>query len=244
MDDRDDRRMRRFLRAAPGLEEELALLRRFVVPGSVCADIGASYGTYTVPLARLATPGGWVHAFEPRPRSRAVLRTAVGALTGGNVTIHPVALAEGPGSDAIVTPRRRWLLPVPGRTFLKGTLEDGYYDDFEGEFAGASERRIEVRTLDGLVEGGSVARVDIVKIDVEGAELRVCEGAAATLERWRPVVICEIEHRHTRKYGYDADEVLAWFRARGYRSLVMVDGGLEQVDAVAPDRNNHVFVPE
>lgn len=243
MQERDDARLRLLLAVSPGLEEELALLDRFVGPGDVCVDIGASYGTYTVPLARLTSPGGWVHAFEPRPRSRAVLAGAVAALTGGNVTVHPVALADRDGVEAIVTPRRRWLLPVPGRTFLKGALDDGYYDDFAGEFGGAVERTIDVRTLDDLVRDGRVARVDLVKIDVEGAELRVCRGAAETLARFRPVVVCEVEDRHTRKYGHGAEDVLAWFGDRGYRPHVLRSGELQPTDAVALDRNNHILLP-
>lgn len=240
----DDRRLRRFLRAAPGLEEELALLRRFVGPGAVCVDIGASYGTYTVPLARLVSPGGWVHAFEPRSRSRAVLRSAVAGLTDGNVSVHPVALADRAGSETIVTPRRRWLLPVPGRTFLKGTLDEDYHAGFADEFGGASERTVEVRTLDAFVDEGRIARLDLVKIDVEGAELRVCEGGAQALARFRPVVVCEIEDRHTRKYGHPADDVLAWFRDLGYRTFVLRAGHLHETDRISPDRNNHLLLPD
>lgn len=243
MQEHDDARLRRLLAASPGLEEELALLGRFVGPGDVCVDIGASYGTYTVPLARLASPGGWVHAFEPRSRSRAVLAGAVAGLTRGNVTVHPVALADHDGVETIVTPRRRWLLPVPGRTFLKGPLGDGYYDDFAGEFGGASERAIDVRTLDGFVRDGRIARVDLVKIDVEGAELRVCRGAEETLTRFRPVVVCEVEDRHTRKYGHGADEVLAWFEGHGYRAHVLRSGELRRTETVSPERNNHILLP-
>lgn len=238
-----DHTLRRVLRAAPGLEEELALLGRFVRPGDVCVDIGASYGTYTVPLARLASPGGWVHAFEPRRRSRAVLRSAVASLTPGNVSIHRIGLADHSGTDTIVTPRRRWLLPVPGRTFLKGTLEDGYYEGFREEFGGAAEHEVEVTTLDRLVEAGHVARADLVKIDVEGAELRVCDGARRTLERFRPVVLCEIEDRHTRKYGHGADDVLAWFRALGYQPHVVDDGELRPAARTDEAHRNHVMVP-
>lgn len=247
MDDRDDRRLRRFLRSAPGLEEELALLRRFVGPGDVCVDVGASYGTYTVPLARLVTPAGWVHAFEPRPRSRAVLRAATAAFTEGNVTVHPVALADREGSEAIVTPRRWWLLPVPGRTFLKGRLHEDYHEDyyegFQGEFGGAAERTVEVRTLDGLVGSGRIARLDLVKIDVEGAELRVCEGGVSALSRFRPVVVCEIEDRHTRKYGHAADDVLGWFRDLGYRTYVLHDGRVQPTRTVSTAHNNHLLLP-
>ncbi|MBW3561344.1 MAG: FkbM family methyltransferase [Actinobacteria bacterium] len=238
-----DSTLGRVLRAAPGLEEELAILGRFVGPGAVCVDIGASYGTYTVPLARLTAPGGWVHAFEPRRRSRAVLWSAVRALTPGNVSIHDIGLSDHSGTDTIVTPRRRWFLPVPGRTFLKGTLEDGYYEGFLDEFVGASEHHVEVTTLDQLVDEGLVARADLVKIDVEGAELRVCAGAEHTLERFSPVVICEIEDRHTRKYGHRADDVLAWFRARGYRPHVLADGALRPVTTVSDEQRNHLMLP-
>lgn len=236
----------RLVQALPSLEKEILLLREFVRPGDVCLDVGASYGVYTVPLARLVGSGGWVHAFEPRRRSATVLRTAVRALTPGNVAVHPVALGDGDGTEVIVTPRRRWFLPVPGRTFLKAGLArraDGYYRGWRREFGGAVEQPVTITTADGFVERHGIERVAFMKVDVEGAEQRVFAGAATTLAAHRPVVLCELEDRHTRKYGTTADDVVARMRGHGYAAHVFRGGFLHEVGRVTRGENNYLFLP-
>lgn len=240
-----------FVRVAPSLEKELLALRALVGPGDVCLDVGASYGTYTVVLARIVGPFGRVHAFEPRPRSHQVLTLVTRLLNSGNVEVHPIALSDMDSAEVIVTPRRHWFLPVPGRTFLKSGLEagpdgdcaDDYYPGWREEFGGATERLVRTETLDGFVARHS-GRVAFVKVDVEGAELRVFRGGEATLARHRPVVLCEIEDRHTRKYGHGAGEVVAWLAARGFRAHVYDGHGLCPVATVRPGENNYLFLPQ
>ncbi|MBW3577718.1 MAG: FkbM family methyltransferase [Actinobacteria bacterium] len=238
---------RRLLRTLPSFEEEMALLGDLVPPGGVCVDVGASYGLYAVALARLVGRAGCVHAFEPRPRSRRVLRVVTSLMAPGNVRVHAVALSDRDGDDVLVTPQRRWLLPVPGRTFLRSNLDaspggDRYYAGWEDEFGGATEQRVAIGRLDGIVEGRE--RVGFVKIDVEGTELRVLRGAAATIVRDRPPVLCEIEARHTAKYGRDPDEVPAWFAQRGYTMHTLTLDGLRRCERVTAEVNNYLFVPD
>lgn len=243
-----DRRIQsQLVRWLPSLEKEMLALRSLVHPGQVCLDVGASYGTYTVALARLVGPAGRVHAFEPRPRSQRVLGLVRGVGRLRNVEIHPFALSDAEGGEVIVTPRRRWLLPVPGRSFLKGGLEsgpDGYYDGWEREFGGAAERMVPTETLDGFAARARVPSVDFLKIDVEGAELRVLSGATQTLQTHRPVVLCEIEDRHTRKYGHRAHDVVDCLQNYGYRTYVYDGTAVRKVTSVHPGENNYLFFPE
>lgn len=235
---------RRLLRVLPSFEEEMLLLHRLVAPGDVCLDVGASYGLYTVWLSRLVGERGRVHAFEPRARSRAVLQAVLRLATRRNVVVHPIALSVRDGHDVLVTPRRRWFLPVPGRTFLRRDLDRaaGYYEGWASEFGGAREYAVATRTLDG-VAGELEGPVRFVKIDVEGGELAVLEGGAATIARDRPAVLCEIEHRHTRKYGHAPDDVLTWFEARDYRLTRLGRYGLEVGGDVTGGVNNYLFLP-
>ncbi len=237
---------REFVRCAPSLEKEMLALPALVHPGDVCLDVGASFGTYTVLLARLVGPVGRVHAIEPRPRSLRVLALVRRLCTAGNVEVHAIALCDRADGEVIVTPRRRWLLPVPGRTFLKGSLEagpEGYYPGWSQEFGGAAERAVVTQTLDGLAADERFDRIDFVKIDVEGAELRVLVGAEATITRHRPIVLCEIEDRHTRKYGHGAHDVFAWLVSRGYVPHVFDGRGLREVDGLQSGENNYLFLP-
>lgn len=232
----------------PSMEKEMLLLRELVQPGAVCVDVGASYGLYTVPLARLAGATGTVIAFEPRPRSRAVLRAVTRALTPGNVSILPTALGSDAGRDRIVTPKRRWgPFPVPGRSFLRRDLrrddKDGYYPGWDDEFRDAVETSVRVETLDGVFERIGLDRLDVMKIDVEGAEIEVLVGGEQTIRRHRPAVLCEIEQRHTQKYGYDADDVIDWMADRGYASLRYEEGRLVNAARISDREINYLFLP-
>lgn len=240
-----DRALLGLLHVLPSLEKEMLLLRRFVRPGDVCLDIGASYGIYTVPLARLCAPHGRVHSFEPRPRSARVLELASRAFTSGNVHVHRFALGDRDGTETLVTPRRRWLLPVPGRTFLKADLRDDgdYYDGWRSEFGGATERVIDLTSVDAFARRAGIDSVAFVKVDVEGVEQQVFRGAEETIERDRPVILCELEDRHTRKYGHRADDVLGWLAERGYRVFVLDGTRLRETASVDASENNYYFLP-
>jgi FkbM family methyltransferase len=240
--------LRRIVRLLPSLEEEMLLLGDFARTGGTVLDIGASYGLYTAALARAVGRDGTVHAFEPRPRSRRLLRLVRAAFPAGTVRLHPVALSDHHGESVLVTPRRRlWRLPVPGRTFLRDAEtadgEDGYSYAWRDEFGGAAEVLVPVRRLDELAERIDLGGLCLVKIDVEGAELQVLAGAERTLAEHRPTIICEVEQRHTSRYGRDATEVLVWLASHGYRATRYADGELEPVSGPVDGTNNYVFRP-
>jgi hypothetical protein len=71
-------------------------------------------------------------------------------------------------------------------------------------------------TVDSFVAHRKLARVDWIKCDVEGAELYVLLGAQATLRRFHPTLLLEIEERWTARYGYQASEVFDAVRNLGY----------------------------
>ena len=65
----------------------------------------------------------------------------------------------------------------------------------------------------------SAERVDAIKCDVEGAETRVLEGAIHTLERFKPLLLIEIEERHSQRYGQQAAQVFEVLAGLGYRRV-------------------------
>lgn len=228
----------RLVQLLPSLEKEMLALPHFVSRGDTCIDVGASYGTYAVALARGVGPGGRVHAFEPRLRSRAVLRAVAGAFAPGIIEVHPVAVAATPRRDVLVTPRRRAFLPVPGRSFLRA---DGNAD--LQEFTSAAQREVTTVTLDGFVAERGIGRVSFVKIDVEGAEAEVLAGGRRTLREHRPTLLCEIEDRHTRRYGRSAQDLLEQLTSSGYCAYIWRQRALRRVTSVDPSENNYLFVP-
>lgn len=221
----------------PFVEDEVVGLRAFVRPGAACVDIGAEYGLYTWVLSALAGPSGRVHSVEPLPGPNRWLRTAARLFGARNVTVHRTALGARPGSGVLSLPVRRGL-PVHGRAYLtEGTDGPGP----NAEFRTARYVETPVRTLDQLAQEAGVDRLSFVKADVEGAELAVLQGGAATLRYHRPTLLLEIEHRHLAKYGGEPAEVLRHLKRLDYRAHRRQHGRWIPAPRVTDDCRNYLF---
>ncbi|MBZ5580596.1 MAG: FkbM family methyltransferase [Acidobacteriia bacterium] len=182
---------------------EFAFLDRLLRPGMVFLDIGANEGVYTVFAARRLGSGGLVWAFEPSTRELERLRRNL-ELNHLDVRVFPLALAEEPGRAA---------LAIAGYEHEgQNTLGDFVYAGIET----AGRETVELARLDDIVRDNALARLDAIKIDAEGAELRVLKGAAATLRRYRPVLLFEASDASLRKQGASRDELCGYLQAQNY----------------------------
>jgi len=162
------RRYHRFINAywlgSYELEVQLTL-QRLLRPGDVFYDVGANVGFFTVLGARLVGPRGRVFAFEPVPDSAGVARDQI-ALNGLSwCEVVPLAVSAHSG--------QRTLSYVPG----KGAIAHLGSKRVGSEL----EISVETMTLDSFVADHTFPA--LVKVDVEGAELEVLQGAAATIKR-------------------------------------------------------------
>jgi len=156
------------------------LLAEIVRPGMTVYDIGAHAGFFSLLCARLAGPGGAVHAFEPRAENADRLRQNAAANGAEQIAVHSVALSDSAGEAAFVT---------HGST-LEGYLAAG------GE---AADGAVQTDTVDRLVDAGLPAP-ELLKLDVEGAEALVIRGAARTIAVHRPLLLIEV---HFTQAGRD-----------------------------------------
>lgn len=188
-------------------EIELGFLKRFVRRDAVTVDVGANCGLYTRELARLSR---CVHAFEPSGAMADVLRRTSAA----NVNVHQLALSDHGGEAELFVPDGEQG-PVHGLASLEP----------QALRSGKPGRAIPVPTarLDDLVQDD----VDFVKIDVEGHELRVLNGATRVLERSQPVFLVEAEDRH---HPNATSSVFEFFRNRNYRGFFLDDGDVVSID--------------
>jgi FkbM family methyltransferase len=212
----------------------MACLSRYVTEGSVFVDVGASVGFYTVWAARRVGAAGHIHSIEPNPRALRRLRrnVALNALT--NVTLHNVALSDRSGS---------------------GYLVPSFEDLAKSRLAGPAERgddllAVPVRTLETCLNetgSGRGRRVDVVKIDAEGAETAILQGALPLLTgAAAPCLLVEVDDRLLRRMGSSERELLAFLHGLGYRPFhVTTTGGLRAYRASEKRRGNHnlVFLP-
>ncbi len=144
-----------------------------IAAGSLVIDVGANIGEYSMLAARTTREKGHVIAYEPNPGACARLERNVALNHLSNVEISPHALGS---EDAEA------VLRVPHDESGLGTLRVGAF---------GSEYRVEVRRLDGLMSHRDVSRLSVLKVDVEGLELQVFEGAERTIAAARPMIFYE-----------------------------------------------------
>lgn len=220
------------------LESEVRGLASVVGSGDVCMDVGAEYGLYSVPLARLVGATGHVFAVEPTPNLVQRLRFTARALGTRSVTVAPVALGAQSGWGELSVPRR-WGLPVHGRSYLKdGSIHPGP----NIEFGSAATISVRVQTLDGLCDELGVDRLDFLKVDVEGAELAILKGAEMVW-RHRPAIMLEIEDRHLSRYGNRAADVFTLLSNNSYSMFGWLGEQWQSLGGPHRALRNYLFTP-
>jgi FkbM family methyltransferase len=196
-------------------EPEIALLPKILSKTEISLDVGANIGDY---LDTFASNSRRVIAFEPHTRCFARLSSA----GVRNCTLVNVALSNRSGTATLRVPVESGELPA------LGTIEVGN-TSLEANARELRSYEIQVARLDDLIDryvaAGEV--IGFVKIDVEGHEHAVVEGATATIDRHRPVVMIETEYRHSDRVR----DLFALFVRRGYASKALVRGSLEPIDA-------------
>lgn len=179
-----------------GIFEE-AILRKIeqhLNPGDTFVDIGANIGLHSVVASKLVGPKGQVVAFEPAAAARARLAGNLALNQISNVTVHGSALGRAEGEAKLYN-----LDPT---------------NDGQATLAYAPNARsehVKVQTLDSL---GLCPNV--MKIDVEGAEMEVLSGGVNTLKYFRPVLFLECIDQYLRKFGSSSKDLFTFLRDHGY----------------------------
>jgi FkbM family methyltransferase len=177
--------------------DELSFLRSYIPDGGVFVDIGANVGTYALTLANKVGKNGTVIAVEPHPVAHA--RLAFNHAASGFSQVRLVAAAAGPSNGEL-------LIETDGDNLGASHVVDGQ--------PSSRTIRVPALTLQQILADASVAKVDALKIDVEGFEDRVLIGffAQAPETLWPRAVV--IEHLSRDEWQQDCiDDMIA----HGYR---------------------------
>src|SRR5258708_5373095 len=151
-------------------ESEVMLFQQLLTPGAVVVEAGANIGALTVPIANRVGPTGRVMAYEPQAALADLLARTATANALGQIEVRHAALGAQPGTT--VVPRVNYL--ASGNFGSVG-------------LGGAEGLTVPVETLDDL----GLARLDLIKVDVEGMELEVLAGATVSIRRLRPMLYLE-----------------------------------------------------
>jgi FkbM family methyltransferase len=194
-------------------KSEAAFLLKHVCASDTCVDVGANIGFYTLLFARSAS-AGFVHAFEPVTLNYHVLN--INVLMNGftNVSLNNCAVGDQAGSAELYV------------------TEDGGFASLidTGRRRVVSREQTRIVTLDHYLLQLGGAKVDVLKVDAEGAELRVIEGAEALLsdrDRKPHLVMLELYEPMLAQFGTSIEEIDRKMQSHGYRSYVAINGELQ-----------------
>lgn len=191
--------------AEEGIYEKtsLDLLSLFARPDTTFFDVGANIGLLSVPVLSRC-PNVRVVSFEPHPRVAAMLdRTRRGSPYLERWEVRPVGLADRDG-------RVRFHVPPAGADAFASTVPTGRTPT--GTFV-----EVDCTTLDREWTRLQRPAVSIIKIDVEGGELKVLTGATACIQACRPLILTEWNATNLAAGGQDPAALLSFCRQSGYR---------------------------
>jgi len=164
------------------------LFRRFVPADGVVFDVGAHAGQFAKLFAGIAREGR-VYAFEPGGYALSILRRVVALHRLRNVEICPLGLSDRAQTETLHVPVKR-----------SGSMGFGL-SHFGAETRASVGETVTLTTIDAFAAERKLARLDFIKADIEGWELRMLAGGAATIARLRPALLLEVQAAHLARAG-------------------------------------------
>jgi len=181
-------------------------------------DIGANIGWYTLNFCTLDNVES-VHSFEPIPRTFDFLTRHIQFNECNKAVLNNFALSNECGEMEFY-----WNVKETGSSSMKNIQER---ED-------SNKVLCQLRTLDGYAQERSV-RIDMIKCDVEGAELLVFQGGGNTIERDKPFIFTEMLRKWSAKFGYHPNDIIKLLSDIGYECFAYVDKKIERFDVVTPE---------
>jgi len=213
-------------------EPEVEGLSALVAPGFFCFDVGGAYGRYAFPLSRMVGSEGRIYSFEPGSYSYKVFSFVKALFALKNVVLIKKAVSNKPGSiELCLPPKKSGKLGVSLAYIHSGKKEDSFCET------------VDMLTLDDFTKLENPPRLDLIKCDTEGSELLVFQGARDTIERFRPIVLTEIDANNLARYGHKPSDILDFFRTWNYRPMVL-EASTFVPATEAEKHGGYFFIPE
>lgn len=195
-------------------ENDACYLLSNIKSNAVCFDVGANVGYYTLLMAKNA-PEGSVHAFEPVPLNHHLLSASMLINGYENISINRMALGA---SDGVIE-------------FSQSS--DGAYSSIYDVGRKREKKKISVpiTTIDHYVEKNKIRRIDVMKVDVEGAEKMVLDCAKNIMSNreMRPtLVMLELFDQNFKPYNTSVDDVIGLMKCYGYSPYYVDRAGVKK----------------
>ncbi len=207
-------------------EPEVAHVMKCILRKGDCAvDVGANQGFFTLFMAKCVGVGGIVHSFVPVPQTRRMLLHNISISDMTNCHVQSVAASNEHATLNI----------YPGPPEHSGIASLRVNQAVE-------PIQISAARLDDVIDQDAPVR--LIKLDIEGAELKALQGAKQTIETHHPFLIIEVTDRFLRAFGDSAEAIRMLLGEHGYQCFRIDHDGLLPLDEFAgQDQFNIVAVP-
>jgi FkbM family methyltransferase len=192
--------------------KDCRIAKRLIKPGSVVLDAGANVGYFSLLFAKWLRGNGTVHSFEPCPDTarRFERNLELNSSLRPLIQLHQVGLSDCSGkmSMNVPDPSNR------GCNYLSAS----------------GNTEVDVTTLDAFCAKEELTRVDFIKVDVEGCEVALLNGAEKTIRRFRPVLMIEVNPGTLQRSGHRAIDLIQAIGRHGYRMHYATRYGMKMLE--------------
>ena len=171
--------------------------------GATFLDVGANIGFYSVLALDRVGSKGKIYSFEIDQRPLRCLRKTIAGFGYSNIHVVEAAVAD-----------------IDGTLSFQPKTDHGHNHI---ECNDAAAHKVMSTRLDTWATRTGLSNVAAIKIDVEGAEMLVLEGARETIARFKPLLLCECDEKMARAFGYTPRDLIALLEGFGY-TTAWLDG--------------------
>jgi len=208
--------------------QDVYFLKRIIHKGDYAVDIGAHLGYYTFELSSLTGRNGKVISIEPVSKFNAIIEKIIDKKKYPNINLKKVALG-GRGEFVEIG------IPLIGKQKKFGYARIKEMHDYL-EYAETEK----VPNVNGDELFAAISRLDFIKCDVEGAEVPVFHSLLKTVDKHRPILLCELADKKERIKMF---EMLLPYQ---YKAYLLKDNKLHELDVFSDElaiSHNHYFIP-
>ena len=214
-------------------EKELQLVKEIIIPGTDTIDVGVYRGVYSYEMAKYSKI---VHAFEPNPIIFKDIKLNLSKIIK-NISFYGYALSDHENTSILK-------VPIRNKNFDRNNYEE-YFQmgkatiHKENKMEDIETFEVKSKKLDSFSFSN---KISFIKVDVEGHELAVIRGAENTIKKNKPILLVEIEERHSQK---KVSETLDYINSLGYISYfyeneLLKTSSLDNLNLY----NNFIFKPK